>query len=71
MTTVLALALAVDRCPDCGAETEPRRTVDGRTHPSCCLPCTEESIGCTYIELRDRVNEVMAKGVKKKWRVTT
>ncbi len=54
--------MSVYDCPVCGAATIPVRG-----HASLCLRCTEDEIGCTYEELRTRVNE--ARTVKRKWKL--
>ena len=64
-------AAAIDECPTCGDATEPRRTVDGHTHASLCLPCTEAEVGETYVEIRDRATANIQGRAKKKWRVTS
>jgi hypothetical protein len=51
------------RCP-CGTPTP----LAHHGHQAFCLPCTEEGIGMTLAQLQARVNAVLAKGRKRKWR---
>jgi hypothetical protein len=57
-------------CPGCGkTATEPTRTPH-TVHRTLCMPCTEREIGCTFHELRARINALMLKAAKKrKWRL--
>lgn len=57
-------------CPECGTPTEPRVTSDGHRHVSYCLPCTEETVGETYVEIRDRATASAAKSRTRKWEVS-
>lgn len=51
-------------CPTCGIATTP---VHGRR--ALCLSCTEAEIGETLPELRRRVNALILKSRRRKWRV--
>lgn len=66
ITFVQETGLPLDRCPTCGTRTVQSHLGE---HPSLCQACTEEEIGETYEQLRDRVTAKTAKGSKKKWNV--
>lgn len=55
-----------DRCPSCGTPTIPR-TAGGRTHQSLCFACTEFELGHPWAEEKKRINELLAKGRKRRW----
>lgn len=57
---------ALDQCRTCHTATTPQQR-GGRWHPSLCLTCTEHEIGSTLAELRVRINDVLARGRKRKW----
>lgn len=60
-----AAQLPPSACPGCGCATNPSHLHPNQ--PSLCLACTEDELGETYEELRDRISAKRKK--KRKWQL--
>jgi hypothetical protein len=57
-------ALVLDACPGCGTATDPR-LVEGHVHASFCLACTEDDLGETLEQIRQRTAAVSRKAAQR------